>query len=106
MSINLGTMKKSHLDQGIQRTRLPVDEMGGYTGNQTLFMAYPMRDLVIANDDSSNSLTFTITGDASYSVTFTLLPGDLLDKRFYPFTQITVTATGAWRYIVSSGTIS
>lgn len=107
MTINKTLMKKSHNDQGIQRDRLPVDDAGGYTGNQDLFMAYPMRELLIANDSSSDDLTFTLTDStAAYTITFTLKPGDISDERYYPFTEVNVVATGAWRYIVRSGSIS
>lgn len=99
-------MKKSFNDQGIQRTILPIDAAGGFSGNQDLIMTYPMRELLIANDSTTANLTFTLTSDSSYSVTFTLQPGDILNERFYPFTEINVTATGAWRYIVRSGIIT
>lgn len=99
-------MKKSHHGQGIQRDVLPVDAMGGYTGTQDLFMDYPMRELLIANDDTTNSMSINVIGDAGYSVSFTILPYEVLNERFYPFTEVKVTATGAWRYIVRSGIIS
>lgn len=106
MAIDFNLMAKSHHEQGIQRPRLPVDDCGGYTGSQTLYMSYPMREIVLANDSSSANLTFTITGPSSYSITFTLLPGDVFDERLAPFTQVAVTATGDWRYVVRSGVVS
>lgn len=105
MAIDFTKMETDHADQGIQRIKLPVDDGGSQTGNQTLFMAYPMRELLIANDDTVNNLTFVVTGDASQSLTFTLQPGDISDERYYPFSQVTVTAVGAWRYMVRSGVI-
>lgn len=106
MSLDLTKMKTSFNDQGIQRNKLPVDASGGFTGNQDLFMSYPMRELLIANDSTSNNLTFTVNGGEGYTITFNLQPGDISDERYYPFTEVNVVATDAWRYIVRSGVIS
>lgn len=106
MSLDFAKMKREALDRSIQRLKLPADEGGGFTGNETLFLTYPMRELLIANDSTTANLTFTLTGPADQTFTFTLQPGDILDERFYPFTEIDVVATGAWRYIVRSGAIT
>lgn len=106
MSIDFAKMQQRAHDQGIQRPKLPADDGGGYTGNQTLYMQYVMRELLISNDDATADLTVTVTGPADYTFTFTLQAGDILDERFYPFDTVAVTATGAWRYIVRSGQIT
>lgn len=106
MAVDLTKMKRTSMEQGIQRPKLPVDDMGGFTGSQDLFMSYPMRELLISNDDATASLTFTISGDDGSTATFTLQAGDVLDERFYPFKEVNITATGAWRYIVRSGVIT
>jgi hypothetical protein len=106
MSLDFTKMKKSFADQGIQRQKMPVDAGGSFSGNQDLFMSYPMRELLIANDSTTNNLTFTVNGGEGYTFTFTLQPGDISDERYYPFTEVNVTATDAWRYIVRSGIIT
>lgn len=106
MSIDFTTMNKAHMDQGPQRPRLPVDDAGSYSGNQTLYMSYPMRELVLVNDSATVNLTAVVTGPASYSINILLLPGDIWDERMSPFTQVAVTTTGAWRYVVRSGLIA
>lgn len=105
MSIDFSKMGKSHADQGIQRSKLPVDDCGSYTGNQTLYMTYAMRELLISNDSTTANLSFTVTGPSSYSITFTLLPNEVFDERLAPYTSVAVTATGSWRYIVRSGVV-
>lgn len=105
MAIDRTKMVDEGQERGVQRAKLPADDGGSYTGSQTLYMSYSMREILIANDDASADLTFTLTGPASQNFTFTVKAGDVLDERFYPFDTVAVTATGAWRYIVRSGVI-
>lgn len=105
MSFDFPKMNKSHHDQGIQRTKIPIDAGGSFTGSQDLVLDYSMRELLIAND-GTDSLTITVSGANGYVINFTLLAGDVLDERFYPFNEINVVATGDWRYIVRSGVIA
>jgi hypothetical protein len=105
MAIDLTKMKRSEWQQGIQRHKFPVDDAGGFTGTQTLYLSYPMRELCIIND-SDFPMTVTATGDADYSVTFSLLGNETLEERLYPFSQVDITATGPWRYILRSGVIT
>jgi hypothetical protein len=106
MAIDLTKMKPGISEHGQQRVKLPADEAGGYTGTQTLYMTYAMRELLLSNDDASASLTVNVTSDSGYTITFTVLAGEVLDERYYPFNKIIVTATGAWRYLVRSGLIT
>ena len=105
-AVNTQNLRAGALDQGHQRVKLPVADAASITGNLTITPSVPMREFLISNDDNVNPLTFTITGDNGYSVTFTLLALDILDERFYPFTQVVVTATGAWRYLLRCGAVA
>lgn len=106
MAIDLTKQKPGIAEHGNQRPKLPIDEAGGYTGTQTLYMTYAMRELLISNDDASASLTVQVTSDSGYTITITVNAGEILDERFYPFNQVIVTGTGAWRYFVRSGLIT
>lgn len=108
MAIDLQRQKPGYSDHGQQRDVLPADEAGTFTGTQTLYMSYAMRELVILNDDISNSITVQVTSDSGYDITFTLLANEDMEERLYPFNKIVVTATGggSWRYIVRSGLIT
>lgn len=106
MSIDRTTMRIGGAYEGIQRNLLPVYDSGKETGNKVLTMDHPMRELYIANDSDTENVEFTVTGDASLSLTFTLLPHDWIDERFPEFTTVTVTASGAWRWYVRSGRLT
>lgn len=106
MTINLTTMKKHSYYHGDQRDKLPVYDSGSETGNKVLTMDHPMRELYVANDSIENNLTIVVTGDASLSLTFTLLPGDMINERMPEFTTVTVTATDSWRWYVRSGRVT
>lgn len=54
------------------------------------------QELVVANDGTA-SLTVALSGPNGYSQTITLLPGNVIDEKFQPFTSFTVTTTGAFR---------
>jgi len=90
-----------------KRTKVPVYDGSGSTqesGNQTLTMDFPMRELFISNDSNSN-ITFTVTGNASLNMSFLLLPGEVFDERLPLFNQVVVTASGVWRYRVRGGRV-
>ena len=103
--MNISSLSVGSLDHGDQRAKLPIADAQSISGNLTITPSVPMREFLISNDDPVNSLTFTISGDSGYSITFTLQPLDISDERYYPFTQVIVTATGSWRYMLRCGGI-
>lgn len=58
------------------------------TGNQTLNFADPMVGLVIFNESSTASLTFT-----AGTFTAVVRPGGAFDERINPFTKLMITTT-------------
>jgi len=53
--------------------------------------------LVVANDSSTANLTVTLSGPSDFSLTYTLLPQNVMDEKFQAFTRFVITATGSWR---------
>lgn len=104
-AVNTQNLAVGSMDHGDQRAKLPIADAGSVTGNLTITPSVPMRELLISNDDTSNSITFTVSGPNGYSISFTLQPLDISDERYYPFTQVNVNASGAWRYMLRCGAI-
>ena len=50
-------------------------------------------------------MTIVVTGNASLNVGFLLHTGDVLNERLPLFTQVVVSCSGNWRYIVRSGRV-
>lgn len=99
---NYNTFKIGNL-----RDRSPVYDTSGGTqvsGNSTLTMDHPMREIFISNDNNSN-MTIVISGLAGLNMTFLLLPGETLNERLPLFQTVVVTASGVWRWYVRSGRI-
>lgn len=104
-AVNTQNLAVGSMDHGDQRVKLPIADAGNVTGNLTILPSVPMRELLISNDDTANSITFTVSGDNGYSITFTLQPLDISDERYYPFTRLDVSASGAWRYMLRCGAV-
>lgn len=88
--------------------KVSVYDTSGITqmsGNQTLTMDFPMREIFISNDSNSN-LTAVFTGIANLNMSFLLLPGETINERLPLFNQVVVTCSGLWRYYVRSGRVA
>lgn len=106
MTFNTTTMRRGAAYEGIQRGRLPVYQSGEDTGNETLVMDHPMRELFFINDSSTANATVVVSGPDNLSLSFTIAPGDRIDERFPEFDTVTITATHGWRWYVRSGRIT
>lgn len=70
---------------------------GAFNGSSNKVLTWPktQRAFVIANDDATASLTFTIYNTSNF--THTLKAGESFDELVEPYTNVSVTATTAYR---------
>jgi len=105
MGINTSTMRRGAAYEGIQRDVLPVSDGDAGTGNESITISIPARELFLSNDSTTDNLTFRVIGD-NVDFTYTLLPGETIDERFLEFNNLVISAVGAWRWYVRSGRIT
>lgn len=98
MSINSSTARDIGREVGLQRDKLPVYESYQGTGNHTEAFTINMREILIANDSTTEDLEIQITGPASLNTVFVLKPYEVMDERLPEFNQVDITAVGAWRF--------
>lgn len=103
-----GDSAYNYWEKGNTLTKSPVYDSSGQTqnsGNATLTMDFPMRELFLSNDGNGN-LTIQVIGNASLNLNFLLLPGETFNERLPLFTSLIITTSGAWRYYVRSGRVA
>lgn len=93
-------------DNGNERAKLPVIGSSGTTqqsGNYTITLgvdfAVPGRELYITNDNQTN-MTIVVNCVEGGTISFVLLPIEIIDERLPIFKSVVVTATGSWRWYV------
>lgn len=91
---------------GDGRDRLPVigssgttQQSGNYSPTVGTDFPVPARELFIANDDPSNSITITVVCNGG-TLSWVLLAGETFNERLPTFTQVIVVAANLWRWYV------
>lgn len=93
-------------DNGNERPKLPVIGSSGTTqqsGNHTIAQgvdfAVPGRELYLSNDGQAN-ITITVNCIEGGTISFVLLPIEIIDERLPLFNSIIVQASGLWRWYI------
>lgn len=98
MSVDYSAAKDNGREVGMQRDKLPVYESYQGTGNHSESFPINMREILVANDSTTEDLEIQITGPASLNTVFVLKPYEVMDERLPEFNQVYITAVGAWRF--------
>lgn len=94
------------VDNGNERPKLPVigssgitQSSGNYTITKGVDFLIPGRELYISNDSQSN-IQITVNCIEGGSLSFLLLPIEIIDERFPLFNSVVVASSGLWRWYV------
>lgn len=98
MSVDQAAARDNGREVGIQRDRLPVYESYEGTGNHTESFPINQREILVANDSTTDDMTVQIIGPASLNTTFRIKPYEVLDERMPEFNQVVIEAVGTWRF--------
>lgn len=82
----------------MQREKLPIYDSYEGTGDHTEVFPINMREILVANDSTTDDMTVQVIGPASLNTTFTLKPYEVMDERLTEFSSVVIEATGAWRF--------
>ena len=97
------------MDTGRQRAKLPVGDYpisltGNYTYNSPVVNGKTkfMREFFFSNDSSANA---TLQFNDPMNISIIIYAGETFDERIGEFSQVTITAVGAWRAYPRSGEV-
>ncbi len=97
---------------GRDRFELPMYDFQADTESKDIDLPVLMDAIFLANDDTAEALTVNITdedttigGKDGYSLTLIVLAGEALYTKTGPFSTVSITAAGNYRYAFFCGKV-